>query len=73
MTYLTSIYGTQTLSGQGEVANADWVEQTTGERPALLGLDMMDYTPSRVERGTTSDAVEQAIAWDQGGGVVQFQ
>lgn len=46
---------------------------TTGERPALLGLDLMDDTPSRVERGTTSNAVEQAIAWHRAGGMVQCQ
>lgn len=73
MARLVESYGTATVSGQTEVEYAEWVEQTTGQRPALLGLDMMDYSPSRVERGTEPIATDEAIAWHEGGGIVQFQ
>lgn len=65
--------GQRTIAGRGEVERADWVDATTSERPALLGLDMMDDAPWRVERGTTSNGVEQAIACHQAGGMVQVQ
>lgn len=51
-----------------------WIETNVGAdlAPAIIGLDFMDYTPSRVERGTTSNATEQAIQYDARNGVVHF-
>ena len=76
MSYLTDIYGKQFLSGQyssnmyGLERAAVW--RVTGEYPAVLGLDMMEYSPSRVANGGTTQAVESAIEyWDQGG-IVTF-
>lgn len=70
MHYLTDSYGERVLSGQqGPEYIAD-VLAITGEEPAVLGLDLIDYSPSRVERGATSIAAEQAIEWWQRGGIV---
>lgn len=78
MSFLTDIYGDKFLSGQycdtgmyGIEMSTIW--KTTGNKfPAVLGLDMMEYTPSRVERGSTSKAVEYAKEfWDKGG-IVTF-
>ncbi|MGN1370424.1 MAG: glycosyl hydrolase [Aristaeellaceae bacterium] len=75
--YLCSMYGKVTLSGQvcdkglnGPEIKA--IYEVTGKYPAILGLDMMDYTPSRVALGGRSTAVEQAIAFHEAGGIVTF-
>jgi mannan endo-1,4-beta-mannosidase len=76
MSYLADSYGRVILSGQysdnGLLAGeAGVIFMTTGKRPAVLGMDMMDYTPSRVARGTTSRTVENAIeAWVEHGAIV---
>ncbi|MFC6090962.1 glycosyl hydrolase [Saccharothrix lopnurensis] len=70
MRYLAANYGRTILSGQQDQASIDWVEQNTGEVPAVGGYDLMDYSPSRVERGTVGRDVDHAIAHDRRGGVV---
>ncbi|WP_447001852.1 glycosyl hydrolase [Saccharothrix isguenensis] len=70
MRYLADNYGKNTLSGQQDQASIDWVEQNTGKAPAIAGLDLMDYSPSRVERGTVGTDVDHALAYDRRGGVV---
>ncbi|EAQ93088.1 hypothetical protein CHGG_01323 [Chaetomium globosum CBS 148.51] len=68
--YLRSIYGKQILSGQQELSYADWIAEQTGKTPALVSVDLMDYSPSRVERGTVGTAVEEAITHHERGGIV---
>jgi mannan endo-1,4-beta-mannosidase len=78
MSFLADAYGRVILTGQysdnGLLAGeAGVIFMVTGKRPAVLGLDLMDYTPSRVARGSTSKAVEHAIeAWTEHGAVVTF-
>jgi mannan endo-1,4-beta-mannosidase len=77
MSYLADSYGNVILSGQysddGLLAGeAGIIFLETGKRPAVLGLDLMDYTPSRVERGTNSRAVERAIEADEQGAIITF-
>lgn len=50
--YLASIYGKGTLSGQYEIDECNYVRQTTGKSPAILGGDLIDYSPSRVAHGS---------------------
>lgn len=78
MRYLADGYGENVLSGQQETkpctegqstSCVEWLEENTGKAPAAAGFDLMDYSPSRVERGTTSTAVEDALAWDGRGGI----
>ncbi|EGS22650.1 uncharacterized protein CTHT_0011220 [Thermochaetoides thermophila DSM 1495] len=68
--YLKSIYGKKILSGQQELSWANWISQQTGKTPALVSVDLMDYSPSRVERGTVGTAVEEAIQHHERGGIV---
>lgn len=75
--YLCESYGKVTLSGQVCDNGADGPEcraiyAITGKYPAILGLDMMDYTPSRTALGASSVAVEQAIQYHQDGGLISF-
>ena len=64
--FLCDCYGRYTVTGQycdkGKFGNEMTLINTeTGHYPAMLGLDMMDYTPSRVEfGGGTGKAVELA-------------
>lgn len=45
----------------------------TGKKPASLGLDMMDYTPSRNTLGAkVSQAVDRAIDFNKENGIVTF-
>ena len=72
-TYLCDIYGEQMLTGQMCNQGMYGFENTsiyrvTGEYPAVLGLDMIEYSPSRVENGSIGHSVEAAQAyWDNGG------
>ncbi|KAK1980224.1 family 26 glycosyl hydrolase [Colletotrichum cereale] len=68
--YLRSIYGKKILSGQQELSYSDWVNEQVGKLPALVSVDLMDYSPSRVERGTVGTAVEEAVAHHARGGIV---
>ncbi|KAL7274819.1 hypothetical protein RUND412_002250 [Rhizina undulata] len=72
MAFLTANYGNKYISGQQDPVYVDWVTENVGKTPAVAGLDMIEYSPSRVEHGSTSTAVEDAIAWDAKGGIVTF-
>ena len=60
------------LSGQQELQYIAWLEQTVGKTVAIAGLDLIDYSPSRVERGTVSTQVEDAITFDARNGIITF-
>ncbi|MEO3755743.1 glycosyl hydrolase [Streptomyces sp. B6B3] len=70
--YLTDNYGETILSGQQDMAGIQWLEDNLGVTPAVAGLDMMDYSPSRVERGTVGVDVDHALDWDARGGITTF-
>ena len=74
MTYLCDSYGKRVLSGQYSdggmygIENACIWKATGGTYPAILGLDMIEYSPSRVSHGSSSKTVEHALEyWDKGG------
>ncbi len=76
--YLKESYGKVTLSGQvcdGGINGTEIkaIHQVTGKYPAILGLDMMDYTPSRQALGAANPtAVNRAIEYHEKGGIVAF-
>lgn len=75
--YLCDIYGDKILSGQYCDTGMNGkefqiIKKATGETPAVLGLDFIEYTPSRVENGSTSRATELAIDFWNSGGIVTF-
>ena len=77
MELLVYLYGTHFISGQYTdygVHGAEFqvIRDITGQTPALMGLDLMDYTPSRVARGTVGRTVEHAIEFHNMGGIVTF-
>ena len=76
MEYLCDIYGKRVLTGQQigleSAYEIEVIHETTGHYPAVYGFDMMDYSPSRTERGSTTKDVETAIDWWRSGGIVTF-
>ena len=72
--FLTDIYGKYTLSGQYSGDNmgsssAEFyvIEQTTGKKPAILGLDLIELSPSRLAHGSSGgqEVPKQAVDWWQ--------
>lgn len=77
MSYLADTYGSNILSGQycdtGQFGKEMTViNKETGKYPAVLGLDFIEYTPSRVEHGSSSKATDYAINFWENGGIVTF-
>ena len=70
--YIQSQYGWHYLSGQQDAANLAWVVKDIGKTPAIQGNDFIDYSPSRVAYGASSHAVEDAMAFDNTGGINAF-
>nr|WP_306812996.1 glycosyl hydrolase [Paenibacillus soyae] len=70
MSYLASQYGHKIIAGQQTIEDVEWIKQQTGKYPALFSTDLMDYSPSRVENGATSNEVEKMIDWYNRGGIV---
>ena len=72
--FLKEIYGKKVLAGQQSLDDIRYVESVTGLSPAVGAFDLMDYSPSRVERGADpSGSVERWIDWAQeGGGIVSL-
>ncbi len=75
--YLCDIYGTKFLSGQncdtGQYGKEiQIIKKTTGKTPAVLGLDFIEYSPSRVENGSKGHATDYAIDFWESGGIVTF-
>lgn len=75
--YLCDIYGEKFLSGQycdtgpfGKEMQV--VKKATGKTPAVLGLDFIEYTPSRVENGSVGHSTEYAVNFWESGGIVTF-
>lgn len=75
--YLLDIYGEKFLSGQycdtGQFGREfQVIKKETGMTPAVLGLDFIEYSPSRVENGSSSQATQYAIDFWEDGGIVTF-
>lgn len=75
--FLKDSYGKYVITGQqcdGGINGNEFkaIKNLTGDYPALLGLDLMDYTPSRTAFGESSSAVEKAIEFADKGGIVTF-
>lgn len=68
--FLIEQYGNRILSGQQTLQDALQLGWTYGKLPAIAGFDLIDYTPSRTERGSTSREVEDMLTWHDKGGIV---
>lgn len=77
MSYLLDIYGKKMLTGQ----NCDTgmigtecaaINKETGEYPAVLGLDFMNYSPCNASHGVKGNSTIFAKAYAEQGGIVTF-
>lgn len=75
--YLLDIYGKQMLTGQncdtgmiGTEMSA--INKETGEYPAVLGLDFMNYSPCNASHGVKGNSTEFAKSYVERGGIVTF-
>jgi mannan endo-1,4-beta-mannosidase len=69
--YLISQYAKVTLSGQHTLGDSEYVTSVTGQTPAILGSDLIEYSPSRVARGSNPNGeVEKIIAAAKSGRIV---
>lgn len=67
--YIQSQYGSHYISGQQELSSLEWVKENIGVAPAILGTDLMNYSPSGVAHGSKGESIEQAIKFDKEGGI----
>jgi mannan endo-1,4-beta-mannosidase len=71
--FLFGIYGKVILSGQyGGTNELNRIKNVSGKVPVVRGFDLIDYSPSRVEQGTSSTETEKAIDWSKQRGIVTF-
>ncbi len=72
--YLKSIYGKKTLSGQQTLEDVAYIERITKHEPAIANIDLIEYSPSRIEHGSNPKSlVEKSISWaqkDNGNGII---
>ncbi len=78
LAYLQEIYGSFILSGQHSDKGIGGPEiaalkKVNGDKtPAVLGLDFIEYTPSRVANGSSGISTQLAINFDAMGGINTF-
>lgn len=71
--FLSTIYGKVILSGQyGGATEFNKIKSITGKTPVIRGFDLIEYSPSRVEHGSKSSEVEDAMEWHKGKGITTF-
>ncbi len=68
MAALAADYGRRTWTGQYETNEAAYIRSLSGRRPAILGFDFIDYSPSRAAYGARpSFPAEAGVALEQPG------
>lgn len=67
--FLLDNYGKQILSGQQNLIDALELKAEYGKLPAIVGFDLIEYSPTRVANGSKSKEVENIIQWDELGGI----
>ncbi|HZK34374.1 MAG TPA: glycosyl hydrolase [Bacillota bacterium] len=77
MKFLTDVYGKYIISGQygtNGFTSPEFsaIKRETGRYPAMAGLDLIEYSPSRVSHGSEGKSIEAAIDWWERGGLVTF-
>lgn len=58
---LAQTYGVKTLSGQYDADDTQYLQAVTGQTPAIMGGDLIDYSPSRVARGADAQHTSERL------------
>ena len=67
---LVAGYGKTTLSGIYADEDIAYVREKTGKTPAILGADLSDYSPTRVEHGAKPQGIAPHLVEQAGRGLV---
>ncbi|XID90295.1 glycosyl hydrolase [Paenibacillaceae bacterium WGS1546] len=67
--FLIERYGTHILAGQQTLKDALQLSWDYGKLPAVVGFDLIDYSPSRQENGAVSNEIENMLQWHEMGGI----
>lgn len=68
---LVGLYGAKTLSGQINLEDTAYVQSVTGKTPAIMGGDLIEYSPSRIAHGSDpKNETERLIAASKAGQIV---
>ena len=70
MQTLVDNYGKQTYSGVFGTHDAELVVERTGVRPSIMGADLIEYSPSRVEHGSISENPPERLIADYKAGYI---
>ncbi|MFN8438330.1 MAG: glycosyl hydrolase [Cytophagales bacterium] len=71
--FMDDTYGKKMISGQYKDNYFTYVKNLTGETPAIMGLDFMDYTERRRQNGANPTDIASAIDWvNNKKGIVTF-
>lgn len=72
MSYLVDLYGQKTVSGQqNHPADIAYVKSVSDQTPAIIGNDLVEYSPSRAKFGAKPDpTTEKMIETARGGQVL---
>jgi mannan endo-1,4-beta-mannosidase len=73
MAYLIDHYGENTLSGTIEGPDVDYVQEMTGQSPAIIASDMLDFTTTPIRyMGVAQGQTEQMIERARQGHILSF-
>ena len=71
--FLLDVYGAYILAGQHTTSDLAYIENVTGEVPAVGAFDLIEYSPSRVECGANPGrSAENWIDWADRDGIVNL-
>ena len=67
---LVGFYGTKTLSGQINEADTQYLQSITGKTPAIMGGDLIEYSPSRIAHGSDPKGETERLIRDAKAGQI---
>lgn len=80
--FLTDVYGKYILSGNSAAENSGIgglesrefkeIYRNFEDYPAVMGLDLIELSPSRASHGATSNVILHAMEWDAKGGIISL-
>lgn len=67
--FLIDHYGKFILAGQQTLKDALQLNWNYGKLPAIVGFDLIEYSPTRQQNGSTSKEIENMLQWHELGGI----
>ncbi len=70
MSHLVEVYGRRMLTGVYTRGDANYVHRITGHSPSIIGGDLIDYSPTRLEHGANPHHEVQKLIRDARDGYI---